>query len=157
MVLFLPLSVDMWECELCHHLGTRRGTHHHRGRQSKKVERSGSWWHHGRQHQPAPQPPPPTPRDLGVVRQCVLPATMPGFPVLEAENIVTTLKSRSRCNLIKGAHFVNWLNTRQKVKMFLFNMAFAVSPTNVTKAKVISSLQSANALLPASNFLPPSN
>lgn len=31
-------------------------------------------------------PPPP---DLGDVRQCVLPATMPGFPLLEAENIVT--------------------------------------------------------------------
>ena len=79
----------MWAL-ICHHLGTRRGTHHHRDRQSKKMERSGSWWHHRRQHQSAPQPPPPTPRDLGDVRQCVLPATMPGFPVLEAENIVTT-------------------------------------------------------------------
>lgn len=107
------------------------------------------------QHQPAPQPPPPPTPDLGDVRQCVLPATMPSFPLLEAENIVThtevevQLQSHQRCTFCQLIEYMS--------KCFCSMMALAVSPTNVTKAKVISFLQSVNALPPASNFLPPSN
>ena len=118
----VPLSdsqcrcVRMWAL-ICHHLGTRRGTHHHGGRQSKKVERSGFWWHHGRHStNQLHSPPTPTPRSGGCETMCP-PGHYARLPITRSWKHSNTLKSRSRCNLTKGAHFVNWLNTCQNVSV----------------------------------------
>ena len=58
--------------------------------------------------------PTPTPRSGGCETMCP-PGHYAKLPVTRSWKHSKTLKSRSRCNLTKGAHFVNWLNTCQNV------------------------------------------
>ena len=58
--------------------------------------------------------PTPTPRSGGCETMCP-PSHYAKLPITRSWKHSNTLKSRSRCNLTKGAHFVNWLNTCQNV------------------------------------------